>query len=1357
MKLIFLLMCFSFYSYSQEYYYELNKIPHKGELSNFRGTAMLQDSKGFMWFGSLDGLYRYDGAHFKVYRLDLQDTTSLSNSFVNAIFEDSEGIIWVATDRGISRYYTESDSFQRIPNNANTSMSHTFICLEEYNKRIIWMGSVYGITKYDKETREITNFHKDDPDVILEEGIMEIKSTSEGNLLIQDLRGEKFKIFTRNDSLVKVGDIRGFPIYQDTLGIYKVDNWRSIEDDLSTAKESLRKNQLSGKDIWSSYSDSDQNIWIRTEKGIHCFNQNLDLIFYVPNFQSNIVLQQGDYMEREYTTHVYEDTNHSLWYFGEDGIYQIVRKKKIFNQYPLNLGWEITCMAPIDKDHIWVGNSMGVFKFDRTTKDYTNYSVIPGFGYLGWVRSMLLNSDNTLWVGTHSNGLFALNKDGQLIRHFKPVWHQDINKRRFFQPRQIFEDSQDRVWILSEWARPCYFDRDKDRVMFLASNPVADDDFEPKNIVTIIESSSGNLYVMGEAGFYKVVPPFIQVSDSTVMPRNIIKYNGKNQFGEIHEMNGEFSFLDNSGDIWMGFPGAEFVSRIIPDEETKDRLLKVINFFPGDGLINGPVHSFVQDHNNNIWMASAAGISKFNRATGNFTNYYQRQGLPTRFFNDATSLESGEVVMATFGLVIFHPDSLPINDFAAPVKITDLQINNESIKPSPGSVLEKSIEYTDSIELTYNQNNLSFSYALLNYINPDLNQYKYKLEGYHDEWIFAGNRTKVDFTNLDPGDYTFRIIAANEEGIWNEEGASLQIFIAAPWWKTTTAYVSYVLFVLISLYFIRRYELNRQSLRHRWELKQLETEKYKEIDQAKSKFFANISHEFRTPLTLIRGPLEELDKQQTENIPVKKDLIGIMKRNTARLQRLINQLLDISKMETGQMKLQVRKGDIEKFLRSIILSFLSLAESKNIHYSYEFPGENHLVLYDEDKLEKIVINLISNAFKFTPKNGKINIRCEYEYRKGAEDPELINISVEDTGRGIAEDKLDKIFDRFYQVNDSSKRDTEGTGIGLALTRELVKIYRGEISAESKEGIGSTFKLKLPVSELRFQDYELDPVTKKDSLSERESFQEQEETKNFIGKKLQTSKDKPLALIVEDNSDLRTYISGILGNNYRIQTAENGKLGYDMAVAKIPDIVISDLMMPVMDGVELCRMIKEDERTNHIPVIMLTAKADKGSKMEGLNTGADDYIIKPFDAEELHTRAKNLIDQRKKLRQKFRKDFILPKKTDITVSQNDRLIRKVFDLFEKNYSDFNFNVDDMSAELHMSRTQFYRKVHALTGESPNELFRVFRMKKAAELIKAGNSNITGVMYEVGFKSTSHFANSFKKYFGQNPSEYRNSLK
>ncbi|MFC2115162.1 ATP-binding protein [Bacteroidota bacterium] len=577
------------------------------------------------------------------------------------------------------------------------------------------------------------------------------------------------------------------------------------------------------------------------------------------------------------------------------------------------------------------------------------------------------------------------------------------------------------------------------------------------------------------------------------------------------------------------------------------------------------------------------------------------------------------------------------------------------------------------------------------------------------------------------------------------DGSIMTVNIPPPW-RTWWAFTGYGVILISFLLWYRRFILNRAALRTALEIEKIEKEKVQEIDRMKSRFFENISHEFRTPLTLLLGPINDLLNSKPGKEKIDWDLIRMMQRNTTRLQSLINQLLELAKLETGKVKLQAGEGDLTEFVRRIILSFLSLSESKDIRYEYQLPEYPTEVYFDGDKVEKILTNLLSNAFKFTSEGGMIKISMKYLSPNVKKTKQEVEFTVRDSGKGIPEDEIDNVFDRFYQVNTSEIRDKDGSGIGLSLTKELVELYRGTIKAESKPGSGSIFTVRLPVSREQFMENEIVEIPLTESTSQT-GLSTDEESRESL-----EENDSSIVLVVEDHADLRKYIVKNLDSSYRILQAENGNEGLDKAFEFIPDIVISDLMMPGMDGMDMCQRMKADQRTDHIPVIMLTARADRQSKLDGLETGADDYIIKPFDAEELRLRVNNLIRQRLTLRAKYRRQF-LTGGSDIGIKPaHEEFLGRLSDSIQANYQDPQFNVESLCRELGMSRSQLYRKVLATTGFTPTEYLRNIRLKKAAQLFREEHHNIAQVAYSVGFNNPSYFSECFRDLHGSTPSDF-----
>jgi len=669
--------------------------------------------------------------------------------------------------------------------------------------------------------------------------------------------------------------------------------------------------------------------------------------------------------------------------------------------------------------------------------------------------------------------------------------------------------------------------------------------------------------------------------------------------------------------------------------------------------------------------------------------------------------------------------------------------------------LDTSISQKKHIDLDYSQNFFSFEYNALDHYGPKFNHYAFKLEGLDDGWVNVKQRKFANYTGVPAGDYIFRVRNTINGCYWYGGETSISISISPPPWKTWWAYLLYGLAIIALFIAWRWYDLKRHRLKQALEIEQVEAEKLKELDSMKSRFFANISHEFRTPLTLILGPLNKLINK-TEDPTCVKDL-NMMQRNARRLQRLINQLLNLSKLEAGEMKLIAGERNIIGLVRGYVHSFESLAKQKNIKLLFASDDEKTLIYVDNDKIEKILYNLLSNAFKFTPDGGEIAVSVlthpvKPYYKEGAEGG--INIIVADTGPGIPPDKIKHVFDRFYQTDNASSGDQEGTGIGLALTQELVKLHHGDIKVESHEGKGTTFIVTLPKGHEHLKPEEIDEKGAAIPVEEI-SVPELEPVKTVRLDEKAEKEGKPILLVVEDNDDLRSYVRSYLDDEYSVHEAVNGALGLQSAIEKIPDLIISDVMMPMMDGYQLCRALKSNEKTSHIPVILLTAKAAKEDKLEGLELGADDFLTKPFDPAELLVRIKNLIEQRQLLRKRYLKELNLYPQAlpDKIASMDEQFLQKAMEVVRENIPDPEFSVETFGDNMAMSRMQLHRKITALTGQTASEFIRNLRLQKAAELIRSQAATITEIAYDTGFSTPSYFTECFKKYFGISPADYQ----
>ncbi|HEX9252662.1 MAG TPA: ATP-binding protein, partial [Ignavibacteriaceae bacterium] len=654
-------------------------------------------------------------------------------------------------------------------------------------------------------------------------------------------------------------------------------------------------------------------------------------------------------------------------------------------------------------------------------------------------------------------------------------------------------------------------------------------------------------------------------------------------------------------------------------------------------------------------------------------------------------------------------------------------------------------------------NNITFNFSSLDFNSSEHIHFLYRLEGFDKDWIYSTKRRFAAYNNLNPGTYYFRLKATNSDGIWGKTVKSIKVTINPPWWKTGWAYSVYILVIFLGLVGIRRFELNLIKLRHEIKIRDFESKKHRDIENVKSRFFANLSHEFRTPLMLIKGPLEQLKNGRVKGDP--QNYYDIIYRNTENLHTLIDQLLELTQLEAEAIPVKAREVNLITLLRGIFFSFESIANEKNISIEFVSDDKSICAWVDRDKLEKIINNILSNAFKFTAEGGIISLAVK-KIITGNE--EFARIKISDTGIGIPEDKLHKIFDRFYQVDDSSGRVYGGSGIGLALVKELIDLHKWEINIESEIEKGTTFILTIPLSEYYLSDNQKikDEIRSEDILeavTDKSYNQDVITESNNAVKDQNISDDKlttnnPSILVVEDSSDVQEYIYSLFQNDYKIIQAMNAEEGIIKASEQMPDLILSDVMMPGMGGLEFCKQIKTNFQTSHIPIILLTAKVSSENKIEGLETGADDYVTKPFNFKELSVRIKNLLEQRNRLKEKFGKELKINPE-NVTVNFVDKeFLERALKIAENNIYSSDFDSELFAKEMFVSRSQLHRKMIAITGQAPGEFIRIYRLKKAAQLLLEKKLSVTQISLEVGFNSPSHFTKAFQQYFNCLPSEF-----
>ena len=839
---------------------------------------------------------------------------------------------------------------------------------------------------------------------------------------------------------------------------------------------------------------------------------------------------------------------------------------------------------------------------------------------------------------------------------------------------------------------------------------------------------------------------------STIEGLNVIDTNGviKNYFYDSDLKTGygmSSIFEDSNSVIWVGTEVNGLFKFANNDFEHVD--LKIDN----TALIG--VRSMIEDNNGNLWISSAnQGIINYNPTDKKIVAYYtEKEGLPSNQFNNNASLRIGNSQLffgGQAGAIFFDPNKLVKNDYAPQVIITDLKIKNKSISVYDDSqLLSKTISYTNRLELSHDQGNFSISFSIPNFINSSSNQYMYRLKGLENDWIKTSKHS-ASYTIQNSGSYIFEVKGINSDGITNDSPTTLNIVVNPTPWLSWWAFMLYGMFIFVTLYYLLNILKSKTKLKHQLDLEHIEAEQTKEVNKAKLEFFTNISHEFRTPLTLILGPLHQiLENYRGSSIMYKK--LKVVESSANHLLKLINRLMDFRKLENNLIKLEAAEGNIVKFLKEIYLSFSEYAKDGNYDYSFHTPVDKILVFYDRYKLERVFYNLISNAFRYTPKNGKIALRI-------IEGTGEISIQVEDSGVGVAKEYRDGIFERFFELSINNKPDNnynKGTGIGLSIVKNIVDLHKGKIVVRGNENdIGSIFLVGLPLGREHLSDTEIIQNFKfSDDLSQYvnqldvpQVILEEDILENI------ESKDKLTVLLVEDNKPLRKFMRDLLMKDYNILEAENGKIAFKIALKEHLDLVVSDVIMPEMTGTELCALVKEDIRTSHIPVILLTSRSSLIFKLEGLESGADDYISKPFSVSEFKLRIKNILSSISRLKQKLNSIETLHPEDIVLSSMDEQLYEKALRIVDKNVGNEQFDILFFCEELGVSRTVLFRKIKAWTDFSPKEFIQHVRLKKGAQLLEQGKINISQISYKVGFKNPKYFSKCFRKKFGKTPTDY-----
>jgi signal transduction histidine kinase/ligand-binding sensor domain-containing protein/AraC-like DNA-binding protein len=1364
---VFFLILFLSNSYSQEIHFK-HITSDEGLSQNFI-SAILQDSKGFMWFGTKDGLNRYDGYSFIVYQHNPFDSTTISDNYITSLFEDSRGYIWIGTlSGGLNCFERKTETFHRIRYDSFFSdrMDRDEIkSIAEDSKGNIWIGTrgegIFKLSFKQKNTFELiyTQFvHADNNPNSLESNIIS-------------------SLFFDSKGVLWVGALNGLNKFN-----FKNENFTAYNIQIKNPKA---PNSPFASNVYSIHESQNGELWLGTLSGLVKYNRQTQNYQLFPHHYDVFRYGWGN------ITQIVEDNFGKLW-LATSG--ELMRFDPLSNKYdyfrndPFNsqsISYNSISSLCIDKTQIlWVGTSgMGINFYDPKANRFStlkrkNDTSARNSGFS--VRSILQDDDGYVWIS--GEVLYRWNRKTNELKSFETKFDrlEDFGNTGAWSLMESFDKT---IWVACSEGLFKY-DKLTQKARLYRFNTSDTTSLPQKEVYFVFEDHQKNIWAVTENYLCKLINfeggIFQSYRYQTSLPYNQqvrpVIYEDNRGIFWIGTRNGlvRFDLQKKSYTTYQNDPknpnslDNDYIKSICPDPIQPDKILwlgttggglnrfdidkGIFTYFTeSDGLPNNVVYGILPDQHGNLWLSTNKGLSKFNPRDSTFRNYDVKDGLQSNEFNTGAYYRSkdGEMFFGGInGLNYFYPNEIKDNPYIPQIVLTNIKLRDHYISHrGEDSVLEKTLSESNTIILSYNDDVITFEFSALDYSAPEKNQYSYILENFNKKWIYNGTLRTVTYTHLPSGKYVFRVKGSNNDGVWNEKGIAITLIIKPPWWSAWWAYILYGILFLSGLYLIRRYELNRLKLKSQLKLEKVETDSLRKLDHLKSHFFANLSHEFRTPLTLILGQIESVMSSNIEN--KEKGKLQVANRNARRLLNLINQLLDLSKLEAGGMEFNAEQHNIVSFLKNLFYSFESLAESEKITLKFDSELENIPVIFDPDKMEKVFYNVVYNAFKFTSAQGEIKVSLKIVESK------LVEISVKDTGIGIPSDRLSNIFDRFYQVDTSITREHEGTGIGLALTKELVELHGGKITVKSKEGEWTEFIIVLPLGNIN------DEKEQSIDLSEETYSKEYTLNKDFVAdsnwiqnnESLLLGTQQEIILIVEDNSDVRAYMREQLNKDYNIIEAIDGAQGFTFAQNEIPDIIITDIMMPVKDGYQFCKEIRKDEKTSHIPIIMLTAKAGLDDKIQGLETGVDAYLTKPFSAKELHATIKNLIFQRQQLRKRFSSATII-KPSDVSPASIDQeFLQKVIKIIETHYEDEQFGVDKLSVEINMSISQLNRKLNALLDQPPGQLIRSLRLQRAADLIKQNSGSVAEICYKVGFNDQAYFSRAFKKQFGCSPSAYK----
>lgn len=1321
-------------------------------------TAITQDRNGFMWFGTRNGLLRYDGIDLKFIKRKLPKKPGKNVNDINAVHIDQKGNIWMATSFGLSVYYPETDSIENFPTLDPTGAwpsSNIITSVLETSSGEIWFGSYNGLNIYDPVKKMFTRVFADEKVLtsISSNYINALYQSKDGTIWVGTDSGLNRFTGSKNDKFIfeifqhdpskpsSVIDNYINVMLEDKLG----NLWVGTQSGLDYFEKSSKKfihfskqqeNVLTSEVIRALTIDKSNRLWVGTYDGINIIDEQ-EVVQHVKHDPKTKTSLLDNKIRALFT-----DRNGTVWigtYYG--GINYWDERQLNFTKIEEGNGSKLGArvVSSILEDEggkIYFGTEgAGISIYDSKTDQYQYLNKLKNGLEIGTVKTLFLEGRDDIWIGTFNHGLIHLNLKTNVCRQFleQPDDEESISSDRVL---SIAEGSSENLWIGTLVGGLNLYDPNKGTFKQIKANPEDTHSLYSNSVRSLLVAENDDLYVGTSLGLC------VLANSSEYLSAPVSFERISTATDSLPPLDIQDIYEDNEGGIWVAT--VEYGLFMF-----KNKALHPIDL---DGVTS--VFSILQDEENIFWLSSDEGVVRYDPVNHTVKVYDSREGVQPNEFLRASKLisKSNRVYFGgASGVTSFMPEAVgAINEYAPDVVLTEFSLFDEPLEVGDSTgILKRAIESTEKVTLDYDQNIFTIGFAMPNFINTGNNVYHYRLKGLDDKWTTTSKPT-VTYTIQRGGDYQFEVRAENSDGFQTSNVTTLSIEVFNPPWRTWWAYLIYSVLFLTALSIIAFFFQSRMKLQHKLDLETREFLHQQEVNNQKLQFFTNISHEFRTPLTLISGPLQKLLDEYKGPHKLFRQLL-VIKKNSDQLFKLINELMDFRKLENKQMKLGAAEGNIVVFLKEVFISFQQQAKSGKYSYTFETYSEEINIYFDRNKLEKVFYNLLSNAFKHTPRKGCIALKVNRQATH-------LEIMVQDNGDGMDTDQIEKIFDRFYEIPDQKNygKFKHGSGIGLAIVKNVVELHKGTVRVESTEGLGSSFIVSLPLGRGHLMEDEIIgefrdseditlynkelTVDQQSEFSSGAAFVESEEN------------NKRCILVVEDNQEVANFIKSVLDDFYRVVIVENGALGYQSAASLQPDLIISDLMMPEMDGIEFCSKVKSDIRTSHIPFILLSARTSLVYKYDGLESGADEYLYKPFEIKELLLKCKNIINTHDRLKEKFQNSSVA---TPAEVAQNsldESMMDKAFQIVKENISNELFDVVQFSEQLGISRSLLFIKFKAWSDQTPNEFILSMRMKQAAHLIEQNKYNISEIGYKVGFKDPSYFSKIFKKHFSMSPKAY-----